>query len=35
MFEQPLPPRLSTETLVKPLVDLFIRATQVAVPERG
>jgi len=35
MFEQPLTPRLSTETLVKPLVDLFIRATQVAVPERG
>ena len=34
MLEEPLTPRLSSEALVTPLVDLFVRATQVAVPAR-
>ena len=34
MFQQPLTPRLSPEALVTPLVDLFVHATQVAVPAR-
>ncbi len=34
MFQQPLTPRLSPEALIHPLIDLFVRATQVAVPAR-
>lgn len=34
MFQEPLTPRLSSEALVTPLVDLFLRATQVPVPAR-
>jgi len=34
MFQQPLTPRLSPEALVTTLVDLFVHATQVAVPAR-
>lgn len=34
MFQQPLTPRLSPEALIQPLVDLFVGATQVAVPAR-
>jgi len=34
MFQQPLTPRVSPEALIHPLVDLFVRATQVAVPAR-
>ncbi len=34
MFQEPLTPRLSPEALVTPLVDLFVHATQVAVPAR-
>ena len=34
MLQEPLTPRLSPEALVTPLVDLFVRATQVPVPAR-
>jgi AcrR family transcriptional regulator len=34
MFQQSLTPRLSPEALIRPLVDLFVHATQVNNPER-
>jgi TetR/AcrR family transcriptional regulator, mexJK operon transcriptional repressor len=35
MFQQPLTARLSVAARLHPLVDLFVRATQVAVPQKG